>query len=376
MDDESSSRPYTPEEIQDFVCSIINHDMEDSAQLLCGLTISPRYQPLLVPEKTLARPKIRYFFALDLHQSVHIIIPLIGSVIEAIRYLGPRNCALSIVEGRSTDGTAEILADLKTELDHLGIIYFFSRSDINPLAEGENRIYRLAQLRNMAIAPLLDERSRRLNLADPAPTIVFINDVVLCAEDILELIYQKQVQGASVACAFDWTSVGTIYDIWVSRDMAGDLFFHIPPNGVGWDNWNPFSHHPPSQDRFSNNLPIQVYACWGGMITVDSTPFLQKKIHFRASNEGECFMPEPMTLAKDLWTIGMGRLLAAPTVNVAYSYKDAQMIKRQRGYVHRIVEDPSQYSLINETIRWEGPPEKLKCMNAWDNQTWIDPVYT
>lgn len=77
-----------------------------------------------------------------------------SSIIEAIRYLGPAYCAISIVEGRSDDGTYEVLADLKMHVEALGAQFFLSTSTINPKAEGEDRIKRLSQLRNKALWPL------------------------------------------------------------------------------------------------------------------------------------------------------------------------------------------------------------------------------
>lgn len=43
-----------------------------------------------------------------------------------MRFLGPQCCALSIVEGWSTDETYAILAGLKQELAAFGVPYFLS----------------------------------------------------------------------------------------------------------------------------------------------------------------------------------------------------------------------------------------------------------
>lgn len=132
-----------------------------------------------------------------------------GSIVEAIRFLGPQNCALSIVEGRSTDGTFEILNLLQENLTEAGIKYYFQSSDINP---NQNRIQALADLRNLALKPLRDNFDRFSQDA----TVIFLNDVSICMEDILELIHQRIFQEADMTCAMDWTYVGsdpTFYDV-------------------------------------------------------------------------------------------------------------------------------------------------------------------
>ena len=76
------------------------------------------------------RPK--YFFALDLHQCASLLPRLIGSISDSIFFLGPQDCALSVLEDRSDDGTFEILLSLRKEMERIGVKYYFNSSDINP----------------------------------------------------------------------------------------------------------------------------------------------------------------------------------------------------------------------------------------------------
>jgi hypothetical protein len=64
-------------------------------------------------------------------------------------------------------------------------------------AEGQERIRHLAAVRNAAIAPLLDA-SFRASVFDP-DYVVFVNDVLTCASDLLRLAYWK----ADIACGLD-----------------------------------------------------------------------------------------------------------------------------------------------------------------------------
>lgn len=96
-------------------------------------------------------------------------------------------------------------------MEDFGLVYFYNSSSINP-AKGNARIRKLAQLRNLALAPLYKEQIR---ITDDT-TILFINDVSACAEDLLELALQRRSLNADMTCAMDWTYVGpdpTFYDI-------------------------------------------------------------------------------------------------------------------------------------------------------------------
>jgi alpha-1,3-mannosyltransferase len=55
------------------------------------------------------------------------------------------------------------------------------------LKEGNDRITELAQLRNLVMDPLV----RQPELYDRDTTVIFLNDVSICTDDILEMIYQK-----------------------------------------------------------------------------------------------------------------------------------------------------------------------------------------
>ena len=97
-------------------------------KLPCPTTIGPRYAHL------------KYFIALNLYEVAPLLPRLIGSIIEIIRYLGPPQCALSIIEGRSDDKTYQILGGLRDELEKLGVYYYLDSSSINPHGEDVKRI--------------------------------------------------------------------------------------------------------------------------------------------------------------------------------------------------------------------------------------------
>lgn len=289
---------------------------------------------------------------------------LLGSIVEAVKFLGPANCVLSIVEGHSKDGTPDILKAIRPSLEALGLRYFLERSEIDP-GQGE-RIQKLAQLRNEALLPLFNLESH----ASKDTTILFINDVTACPEDILELALQRKNLGADMTCAMDWTYVGehpTFYDIWVARTITGDLFFEIPPDGSWNSAWNLFWNEDHTRSRWSTQRPFQVFACWDGATAIGAKPFLEG-LRFRGPKDGECFQGEAQLICKDLWLRGHGKIAVVPSVSLEYTIKAGRKIKKLKGFTSDVV---SSQDLKGDEIDWklEGP-EKVKCMPELKRQSW------
>ena len=362
-------------EIAQYVNAILDPKSEDLARLQCPALPNPsRYDffraPASLAELSASSPstkrggsKVKYFFAIDLRGALPLLPRLLGSVVETIRFLGPSNCALSIVEGNSHDGTYDVLHALRPKLDALATTYYLRSSTINP-QEGD-RIAKLAELRNMAVQPLGEEPARYT--ADT--TVIFLNDVALCAEDILELIYQRHAQKADVVCPLDYTYVGqdpTFYDVWVARGMNGDSFFEIPPDGNWNSAWNLFWNDDDAKVSLFSHLPFQVFACWNGAAVFTAKPFVDKVISFRAAYDGECSQGEPQLFCKDMWFHGYGKIAVVTSVSLEYSDENAKKIKDLKGYTS----EWAKMDTADIKIQWKSePPEKVKCMPTYDQQS-------
>jgi alpha-1,3-mannosyltransferase len=138
--------------------------------------------------------------------------------------LGLERCVLLIVEGNSPNGTGKILEAMRPRLESLGITYFYQTSPLNPL--DEDRIGRLARLRNAALRPIFDNPEQ---MSDTA-TVVFLNNVLAYPEDALKLTLQLRTLDADMSCAMDWNpgEPPWFYDSWISRGIKGDTFFEFP----------------------------------------------------------------------------------------------------------------------------------------------------
>ncbi|KFY34940.1 hypothetical protein V494_06341 [Pseudogymnoascus sp. VKM F-4513 (FW-928)] len=355
-----------------YIKAIMTPEDKTFPRLDCPAPQGTRYDYLKAKNEPLTfravRPK--YFFALDLYQCADLLPTLLGSVMEVMRFLGPENCALSIVEGRSTDGTFEILKLLRTDIEAMGASYFFTSSDLNPSSGA--RIELLAKLRNMAMLPLMTQPEKY----DPATTVIFLNDVAICREDIMELVHQRLHQGADMVCAMDWTYAGehpTFYDVWIARDMAGDTFFNIPPDG-SWDSaWNLFWNNTETRERYYEHRPFQVFSCWNGATAFTAKPLLERALGFRGPKAKECFQGEPEIFCKELWKAGYGKIAVVPSVSLEYSNEKGNDIKALKGYTSQWVakdgDDPKDTAL---NIQWvKDPPKLVKCMPNYQEQTWV-----
>lgn len=172
-----------------YVRAILDPEDTSTSRLSCPHLNTERYEYLRAPE---GENRLIYFFALDLREVVDLLPRLVGSALEAMRFLGSQNSVLSVVEGNSDDGTWEVLSALRPELEALGVTYFLRSSDLNPGAS-DDRIGKLADLRSQALEPLRNNRNdtarslglpgSELDFAEDA-TVVFLNDVAACTEDI------------------------------------------------------------------------------------------------------------------------------------------------------------------------------------------------
>ena len=395
-----------------YVRSVFDPDDTSFSRLACPSvdSLSIRYEHLRSGEGS----DLRYFFALDLHQNIEVLSRLLASIVEVVKFLGPTECALSVVEGNSDDGTLEVLAALVPGFTEIGLPYRLQHSNIDPTEGSQGtdlvRIQKLAELRNVALAPLTNyshdsevtysaTSTQTMKPPSADTTVVFVNDVALCPEDMLELIHQRRVQRADMTCAMDWNFhqwTLSFYDLWIARTIAGNGFAEIPGTGP----WKVTDQQlfrgvagrgdeleAATRRRYDERLPFQVFSCWNGLVAFTAAPLLglsragtkaeKEPLRFRASRKGECFSGEPTLFCKDLWWAGFNRIAVVPTVNVEYSNANSKAVKKKFGYTSQWATTSSGAAdgdgAEAEAIQWsETPPDELWCVNipVWQDQTY------
>ena len=310
----------------------------------------------------------KFFFALTLHQCAELLPRLLGSIVEVARFLGPQNCALSIVELESADGTFEILKTLRKDLDDLGLLYYLSANESLPnYPKGNTDVLEgFPEPRNNALRPLIDHK----NQFDENSTVISLSAVSACPDDILELIHQRFLQNADMTCAMDW--IGTLWwdpvfhDVFVARGMTGECFYWIPDTGGRDFASKLFWNDPESRSRLNATLPFQVFSCWNGAVAFTAKPIMSRRIRFRTRYEGECLLTGAKELfCKDMWDSGYDRIAVVPSVNLEYSDEAARKIKDVKGYVQQWTSNEGH----DVKIDWkQDPPETVRCIFTYDQQ--------
>ncbi len=352
-------------EVTTYIREIMGEGNSTMWRIQCPASIAARYDSLQATREKDGR--IQYLFALDIYQAIPVLPTLLGSIIQTIRFLGPTRCAVSVVEGRSTDGTYQVLAALQVEIERLGAAFYMSTSDVSPQDGKQDRFAGLAFLRNLALAPLVMDKAKY----SPDAQVIFLNDVYLCPHDILELLYQQKTQHATMTCGMDWSHGGAIfYDIYVARSIVGETFWQIAQDG-GWQfSGNLFWADRTTSAKYLSRQPFQVYACWNGGAVIAARPIMERQIRFRRNVDGECYMGEPTLFAKDLWRLGFGRIQVVPSVNVGYDNRTEEA-KDRHGRVEDAL-DMTSADLQSELVQWQdSPPSLVKCMAQFHEPYWV-----
>ena len=193
------------QQAQERYASLIGHNSPSQSSWLGGLLgfglgsdnmeISDRLRRDLQ-----AADEHKYFFAINLYNSFDIIPDLFATLFRVAAILGYHNVFVSIYENGSTDQTKALLRifDALTRSTGMRITI---RSSMRTRGAFNHRIEYLAEVRNAAFVPLHELRDTEGEYFD---TIVFMNDVLPCVDDLLELIWQSRRNNAGITCAADY----------------------------------------------------------------------------------------------------------------------------------------------------------------------------
>lgn len=142
----------------------------------------------------------KYFFAINLFNSFDVIPDLFATLFRVAAIVGYENVFVSIYENGSTDQTKALLKVFDSLTRSVGM-RFVIRTSMRRRGQFVHRIEYLAEVRNAAMRPLYELRDSEGEVFD---SIVFMNDILPCVDDILELIWQSRRQNAGLTCAADY----------------------------------------------------------------------------------------------------------------------------------------------------------------------------
>lgn len=170
--------------------------------------------------------KINYLIALNLYSASSVFPTIIQTLYNVVKTLGPSRFHISIYENGSTDQTPTQIYLFARLLEDLGVGFTIVSSTTPRDTTANKRITGLANLRNLALAPAYNAPPGTFD------RVIFLNDVLLCEGDLMELLLQHEVQDADMSCGMDHQYLRIkefkeqgypllFYDTWVARDMLG-----------------------------------------------------------------------------------------------------------------------------------------------------------
>ena len=136
-----------------------------------------------------------------------------------------------------------------------------------------------------------------LGLTKPV-LVLFLNDIVAFAEDLLELIATEDGR-YDMACAMDFELL-KFYDTWVARDMSGNAF----------SSWYPYIREATAQERLRQGKPFRVFSCWNGAVAVRASFLVHDGIIFRSWGINEPRSLHPNAEKKEVSGVILGNGMA------------------------------------------------------------------
>ncbi|KAF8335285.1 glycosyltransferase family 69 protein [Amanita rubescens] len=287
----------------------------------------------------------KYYFAINLYNSFDIIPTYLPLFLESPSVLGFQNVYVSIYENGSTDQTKALLRIFDALTKSVGLRVAI-RTSMRTRGAFNHRIEYLAEIRNAAFGPLHDLRDSENEYFE---TIIFMNDVLPCVDDLLELIWQSRRNNAGITCATDYM-------------YHDEISAPVDINGTALEK------RASRRRGFQRHLPVQVQSCWNGIAILDSKPFYTPpQVRFRMARitEGECSASECSLICNDYWEAGYGRIMMVPRVKLAYDSKVFDIIHPSRrnltairGY-KRLGGLPDDPRTDPQDRSWFGPHDRL-----------------
>lgn len=211
------------------------------------------------------------------------------AVLRLADVLGRQNVYVSVYESGSWDDSKDALRELAAELRRHGVPHRVETSDVThrdemnrpddsrrdgwvdtPRGRRElRRIPYLARLRNRTLRDMLELHAAGVVF----DKVLFLNDVVFTADDVLQLMDTNGGDYAA-ACSLDFADPPRYYDTFALRDVDGKA--HV------MQTW-PYFGARASRNALVNNMDaVPVASCWNGIVVMPAEPFVSPtRLRFR-----------------------------------------------------------------------------------------------
>lgn len=196
-----SAQPLYKEQATERYASLIGHLPPARTSWFDSLRLSTGSEgDYIPPARRTQADSHKYFFAINLYNSFDVIPDLFATLFRVSAIVGYQNVYVSIYENGSTDQTKALLRIFDALCRSVGLRVKIQTS-MRTRGAFNHRIEYLAEVRNAAFVPLHDLRNSENEYFD---TIIFMNDVLPCVDDLLELIWQSRRNNAGMTCASDY----------------------------------------------------------------------------------------------------------------------------------------------------------------------------
>ncbi|EPE30110.1 hypothetical protein GLAREA_12833 [Glarea lozoyensis ATCC 20868] len=296
------------------------------------------------------------------------------AVLDLVRYLGPENVYISILESCSWDGSKDALRELDLQLEELGVqrsielLESTHKDDIErtpkPGEEGWiwtkrgrkelRRIPYLAGMRNQLMKKLNDlAEDSKERKGQRFERVLWLNDVVFTTEDVITLIATRNGNYAA-ACSLDFLKPPSYYDTFALRDIFGDK--------TVTRNW-PYFLASQSRKELISNDPVPVKSCWNGIAVFKTDPFYDNPpLRFRGISDS---LATYRLEGSECCLIHIDNRLSSklgvwlnPNVKVAYNTKAYMTVNPEIGSWPKNIERV-QGIWHNRLARWSGFPGRF-----------------
>ena len=211
-------------------------------------------------------------------KSVRELVELLGKerVFVSV-YGGPKEALHEFAQSLSCEHEIVIEDEHPVDLEKLPKVVLPTNGQ-----QKTKRIAYLAEVRNRALAPLLDSKKYY-------EKVLFLNDVFFTPADAVRLLWGTNNVGPNgeaiykAACAADFISSWKYYDTFATRDPEGYAL------GVPMYPW--FSGEGAAisrKDVFAQKNNVRVKSCWGGMVAFDGW-------YFQPQHHASRSAPSPLT---------------------------------------------------------------------------------
>jgi hypothetical protein len=219
-----NSQPLYVHQSRDRYAPLIGHNSPSSSSWLSGFGLGLD-EELDKKRRDLMGNDHKYFFGINLYNSFDIIPDLFATLFRVASILGYHNVYVSIYENGSTDQTKALLRIFDALTRSVGMRITI-RTSQRTRGAFNHRIEYLAEVRNAAFVPLHELRESEGEYFD---SVIFMNDILPCVDDLLELIWQSRRNNAGITCAADYMYHEDIVRILlsISSHQFADYFYRV-----------------------------------------------------------------------------------------------------------------------------------------------------